>query len=197
MLICMRRHDGRHHARAGVARRSRLGERDAWREEKCGSEGEGVSIDRFLPRASSLSTPLGGPLGPVLFLYLCLFVEPPPLRSALSLSSRATILYFAVTLLPRVPPSPAYSAPRVFLFPLFSSRILFFTILSRSGVPSRLPPPPSSLPLSFAASWDRKTQPNNRHRRLKPENSCSFVPLLRARSTCHSLVPPRGSRAGG
>lgn len=95
-----------------------------------------MNIDRFLQRASSLSTPLGPP--PCSRSFSVFLSSLHPLVGRPFRSSLATILYYAVTLLPRLPPLSAYSSPRVFLFPLFSSRILFFTILLYGNIPSRL-----------------------------------------------------------
>lgn len=101
---------------------------------------------------------------------------------------------------------------RAYLHPEFSCSLSFRRESSFSPVsPSRTPmtvlplfllyftlslPLSASFPFSLCASCDRTTQPNNRHRRLKPENSAaSSLPLslFRPFSVCLSS-PLRMSR---
>lgn len=122
---------------------------------------------RSLSPASSPSTPPDPSTVPLTFCSLRYSLRRP-FRSSL-----ATILYFA---LPSCPHPPLVSSPHVLSCPLSFRRTSSF---SPFYFPLSL-----SLSLSFSlfASCDRTTQPNNRHRRLKPENSAassllSFVPL--------------------
>lgn len=130
-----------------------------------GGEHRSLSPARELSPSTPPDPPL--PLSTLsLFLsFSALLPSSRPFRSSL-----ATILYFTVPLLP--PPSSSPTR-RVLLFPLFSSRVLFFTVLL-------------ALSLFLSESCDR-TQPNNHHRRLKPENSAAS-PLPFSHSTCRSFL---------
>lgn len=136
-----------------------------------------MSIDRFLPRARRL--PLLVPPLPPLPLNSCSlrYSLHWPFRSSLT-----TILYFALpsSFSLSSSPCPRIYIPRVLWSPLFSSHVLFFTVLF-----------PLSLSLCLSLC-DRTTQPNNRHRRLKPENSAASS-LLFSRSTRRSSfsIPSR------
>lgn len=102
-------------------------------------------------------------------LSLSLFLCVAPFLSALSFLTRDhSLLYCPLRL-----PSSSSPTHRVLLFPLFSSRVLFFTVLL-------------ALSLFLPESCDR-TQPNNHHWRLKPENSAASL-LSFSHSTCRSFL---------
>lgn len=136
-----------------------------------------MSIDRFLPRASSPSHPVPV-LRPVPILRLSSSLSPShplvgpfaslsrPFSTSLPSSSRASLLQLRTL------------HPAGFLvLSLFTARSSF----SCFSVPSRSLLIFSCLSLSlFRCELGLgTTQPNSRHRRLKPENSGSFVPSRR------------------
>lgn len=136
-----------------------------------------MSIDRFLPQARRLPL-LIPPPSPLSFCSLRYSLRWP-FRSSL-----ATILYFASPP-PLHPPSPCPYLYPTFPCPLsfrrtssFSPFCLLFLFLLVS--------------LSVFASCDRTTQPNNRHRRLKPENSAasSLLPSHSTRQSSFSIPSP-------
>lgn len=137
-------------ARTGVARRSRLGERDARR--KGGTLGGLGGEHRSLSPARELAlSPRPGPPpcshSPSLLLSLSIAPPRRPFRFSL-----ATILYVAAIFLPRIPPPTAYSAPRGFSCSLSFHRAFLFFMFQRSiALTSYIL---QSLSPSFAANWD-------------------------------------------
>lgn len=123
-----------------------------------------MSIDRFLPRARRLPllVPPLFPSAPALFVTP--FTGPFVPLSRLFSTSLCS---------PRPPsPTPYLHPPRSLVPSLFVAHPLFHRFAS-------------SFSFSLFASCDRTTQPNNRHRRLKPENSVASS-LLFSRSTRQS-----------
>lgn len=128
----------------------------------------GVSIDRFLPRARRLPL-LIPPLSPA---DSALFVTP--FVSLFVPLSRP----FSTSLCPSLPPS---SCP--YLHPTFSRPLSFRRTSSFS--------PFCFLFLFLSRSLcDRTTQPNNRHRRLKPENSAASSLLFSCSTRPSSFAIP-------
>lgn len=125
----------------------------------------------------------------LLFLCLSLLVASPrwPFRSSLARP-------FSTSLSPSSCTRPSFV--HLFCTPRFLVLSLFVHSLFHHFTPWQysiaLTLYSSCLPLFFAASWDRTSQPNNRHRRLKPGNFRSFVSLLRC--TRYSLTVPACSR---